>query len=364
VAYDVPQKQLAPRIWLRLTGEAKQCVESMDVKELATEDGVDKLMRLLDKQFLKEEHDEIDKAVSVFWGCRRATGQSMESYLMTMKLAKKQMEREDPDTTIGDQAYAVRLLKRAGLSAQDKQAVLSATGARYDTDLIEKALRRLFPDVSLIDKRGLRREHGTGPRRFGGKSSGKGKGFKGVKFRSTYAAEEAEDSEESEEEAMIGEDAEDGEYYDEEDSEDHEAYLQEADEADDDDDDQDPLEEAMASFRTAKQKLGEAKKRQQRGYGKGRGKSRATSSGNKEDSLEEKKKKTKCSSCHQYGHWHGDPACPNVKSGKDSPYKPKPRVAGAHFAAGFPVDDKDDDKDKAKREKSRKREPRVSTLEC
>lgn len=169
LAYDVPQKQLAPRIWLRLTGEANQCVEDMDVKELATEDGVDKLMKVLDKQFMQEDYDEIDKAVSVFWGCRRATGQNMESYIMTMRLAKNQMEKEDPDTTIGDQAYAVRLLKRAGLSAQDKQAVLSATRARYDTDLIEKALRRLFPDVSLIDKRGLRREHGTGPRRFGGK---------------------------------------------------------------------------------------------------------------------------------------------------------------------------------------------------
>ena len=167
LAYDVPQKQLAPRIWLRLTGEAKQCVESIDVKELAKEDGVDKLMKVLDKQFMKEEYDEIDKAVSVFWSCRRAAGQNMESYILTMRLAKNQMEKEDPDTTIGDQAYAVRLLKRAGLSAQDKQAVFECHGSQIrhgpDRTSIEKVVPRCVGDrQAKLEKRTRHRSEKMG----------------------------------------------------------------------------------------------------------------------------------------------------------------------------------------------------------
>ena len=47
--------------------------------------------------------------------------------------------------------------------------------------------------------------------------------------------------------------------------------------------------------------------------GKGKGDRRST---------DERKKKSQCASCKQYGHWHGDAECPNVKNGKDPPRQP------------------------------------------
>ena len=49
LAYTVPKEQLGPRIWLRLTGEAKKAVEHLDVdKDIAVETGVENLLKVLD----------------------------------------------------------------------------------------------------------------------------------------------------------------------------------------------------------------------------------------------------------------------------------------------------------------------------
>ena len=54
LAYNVPKEQLGPRIWLRLTGEAKTAVEHLDIEdEIAVEEGVDNLRKCLDKEFLQ-----------------------------------------------------------------------------------------------------------------------------------------------------------------------------------------------------------------------------------------------------------------------------------------------------------------------
>ena len=133
LAYNVPKEQLGPRIWLRLTGEAKIAVEHLNIDtDITVEDGVTNILKAPDKEFLQEEFDEIDEVVSVFWNLRRETGQTMGNYIMAMHTAKIKMEKEDPDGKIGEKAYAVRLPKRAGLSREEKQQVLSATGAQYE----------------------------------------------------------------------------------------------------------------------------------------------------------------------------------------------------------------------------------------
>ena len=113
MAFQVPKEQQAPRVWLRLAGEAKDAVEHLDMEgEGATEKGLDVLLAVLDTEFVEEECDRVDEAVSYFWNLRHEYGQSMETYLSNMHQAKMRMKKEDPNTTIGDKAYAVRLLRR------------------------------------------------------------------------------------------------------------------------------------------------------------------------------------------------------------------------------------------------------------
>ena len=59
---------------------------------------------------------------------------------------------------------------------------------------------------------------------------------------------------------------------------------------------------------------------------KGRGKGETRS-------VDQRKKKSKCSSCKQTGHWHGDPECPNVKSGQDPPRDPGAAASSVNYNA-------------------------------
>ena len=105
MAFQVPKEQQAPRVWLRLAGEAKDAVEHLDMEtELATEKGLDLLLGVLDQGFVEEECDRVDEAVTYFWNLRREYGQSMETYIANMHQAKQRMKKEDPTTTIGDKA--------------------------------------------------------------------------------------------------------------------------------------------------------------------------------------------------------------------------------------------------------------------
>ena len=120
-AFQIPPEQQAPRIWLRLGGEAKDVVEHLDMKrDLASDKGLENLLAVLDAEFIEEECDRVDEAVTFFWNLRREYGQSMETYVQNMQQAKLRMKKEDPATTIGDKAYAVRLLKKAGLTSAER----------------------------------------------------------------------------------------------------------------------------------------------------------------------------------------------------------------------------------------------------
>ena len=152
-AFQVPKEQAGPRVWLRLAGETEDAVEHLDmVTDLATEKGLEILLDVLDLEFVEEECDRVDEAVTNFWNLRREYGQPMETYIANMDQARFRMKKEDPTTTIGDKAYAVRMLKKAGLTREEQQQVLSATNAEYDAKKIETALKRLFKSITVTDR--------------------------------------------------------------------------------------------------------------------------------------------------------------------------------------------------------------------
>lgn len=119
--FGIAEEQLAPRVYVRRDGEAKVAVDYLDiVTDLAVEDGMRTLLKVLDKEFERETYDAVEDAVELFWTCRRSAGQTMESYIMQMRTARLHMKQNDPDTAISEQAYAVRLLRKAGLTTAER----------------------------------------------------------------------------------------------------------------------------------------------------------------------------------------------------------------------------------------------------
>ena len=329
-AFDVPAKNLAPRVWLKLRGEAKEAVEHLEISELNTDDGMDVLWDILDKAFGQIEVEKLEECMDGFWSFRRTYGMDMESYITGLRTAKRRMEKEDPGSKLSDKAYSVRLLKRSGLSIEEKRQVLAATNAVYETKQIEQALLQMFRDAARYDKA----RAGQFRVKSGGKASGKGR-WKPRFQRGTYFAEEEDEQGEITEEE-VDEERFQYEAYNAGDLEEDEQYH---DEADVDDELEREESEALAAFLSAKQRLNKAKRLNQRGSngggrgGGGGGRGSGSQRPSQQD-IKDRKSKSRCSDCRQYGHWHGDPECPKVKSGEVPVRQPRDaQYADAHYAS-------------------------------
>ena len=53
----------------------------------------------------------------------------MDSYIVALKQCKLRMEKEDPNSKLSDVAYGLRMLKSAGLTADERRQVLSSTAS-------------------------------------------------------------------------------------------------------------------------------------------------------------------------------------------------------------------------------------------
>ena len=213
--------------------------------------------------------------------------------------------------------------------------IFFSSGGRYNSSSIEKVMRFRCAAIHTEEKKGSYEK--TGGRRDDRQPYGRKKQFQGYKksdrsrpskpskYQSAHVADQDEPNE-SEEDDEHG-------HTDEEDLEqEQEAYqasqgsweaegYEEWQEQEEEFESAGSLAEAYAAGWRAKSKS--AEQRKARGYkskgdkggGKGKGKRRPAES----RSVDDRKKTSKCSSCGQRGHWHGDASCPNVLNGTDPP---------------------------------------------
>ena len=61
---SVPEEKRAPAIFMTLTGEAREAILNMDIEKLTEKTGVNNLMAVLNKMYLK---DEISQAYEAYF---------------------------------------------------------------------------------------------------------------------------------------------------------------------------------------------------------------------------------------------------------------------------------------------------------
>ena len=144
----------------------------------------------LDTEYQEEVYIEADEALAEFERCRRSPGQSMRDYLLSLRLARVRVERQDPGSEISDLSYARRMLRKSGLTKLEQRQVLGTAGAAWDANTIETALIMMYGDAHQDNKGRARQLDGGGrdsrPRpshsmssastRSGGSSSYRGRG--------------------------------------------------------------------------------------------------------------------------------------------------------------------------------------------
>ena len=333
--YKLEDGELAMLIYLSTTGEPRAILNQLEIAEMREEGGLSRVLRLLDESFGARSDERFEQRQEEYLQFRRTPGMSISAYISTLKRLRTEYLREDEHTVISDKSFAQRLLTRAGLSRRERMDVFFSSGGKYSSGPIEKVLRFRCANVHHDEKResstrykyGQRprdeRGHPTKPRKqmFPKRSDRK---HNRPTRHHTHVADQEEDepNEYSEEEEGLSElDREDfeqealaeggGDYGDEE----YEDIPEEEGE-EDDWDTVEQLKDAYAAGWRAKQQS--AEQRKGRGYKNQKGKSKGKGT-KKERAPDERKRTSRCSSCKQMGHWHGDACCPNVISGKDPP---------------------------------------------
>ena len=306
--YGISDDKLAPLVCLALDsglGKPRDLLSHLDiVEDICTATGFIEIFKTLDIEYVREAYIKADDAQTKYEKCSRKPYENMHDYIKDLKKAKRHLEMEDPGSTISDVSFARRLLRRSGLTRMEQRQVLAACGARWDVVAITDALKLMYGDAHLEDKRrSTAMHHRWVPAASKGKGKGKDKDKdKDAKNSGTYHADEADDD--SEEDANGTEGAEDSDEEDDEDESDDE-------EGDEDGGPDDPEELMETYFQGLKAK----KKLKDLGYSR-----KPASTGGKRD----RKKNSTCKDCKGKGHWSGDAECPKVKDGTVAPFVPKP----------------------------------------
>ena len=336
-------------IYLSCQDEAREILNQLEVREMQEPGRLNRVLRLLEESYGSRAEERFEEKQEAYLAYRRAPGQSVAAYVSNLKRLRSEYLKEDEGTTISDRSFAQRLLTRAGLTRRERLDIFYSAGGKYDSKQIEQVMRFRCGKIHTEETSQKSSSSKPYPRLVdrSGKPAAPGKAFYPRRsdrkpYRSSHHQshladqeepeghgedpEEDSDLEDLEQEALLaGQAEEQGDY--EEDDEDFVEDEEEVEEIEN-------LKEAYAAGWRAKQQSADTKK--SRGYfqpkGKGKGKGKDTRK------AEDRKKNSQCASCKQYGHWHGDPTCPNVISGKDPPRgggkSPGKASSGAQCADG------------------------------
>ena len=140
--YSVPEDKQGLLLYLALeAGKGCPCdlFSAYTVDEVAALNPAD-IWKRLNKEYEEDKYIEADDALADYEKCRRAPGRSIRGYLMTLRLARVRMQREDPGSSISDLSCARRMLRRSGPTRIEQRQVLGSAGAAWDADSIETAL--------------------------------------------------------------------------------------------------------------------------------------------------------------------------------------------------------------------------------
>ncbi len=341
--FRLEDHELALLIYLSCEGEPRQILNQLEMDEIQEPGGLGRVLKLLEDSYGSRSDERFEEKQEAYLSYRRTPGTSVAAYIATLKRLRQEYLKEDEGTTISDRSFAQRLLSRASLHRRERMDIFFSAGGKYASAAIEKVLRFRCQHVHVDEKKpyaprkqqfvSRKPDKGSGHYRRSDRRSGRAGGRHHAHVADAENPDDPEDEddedadeEDFEKEVLMGnlgpDDAEDDEdYYDYEGQnwDDNEWWGEE----EEDTYEMDDLRDAYAAGWKAKQKAAEGRKARgyhetKKGGGKGKGKKGGGKRPPDTRSVEDRKKKSKCSACGQYGHWHNDPECPKCR-GPSSP---------------------------------------------
>ncbi|CAE8738251.1 unnamed protein product, partial [Polarella glacialis] len=315
----VPKKKQATVLFYKLRGRAWTDAETLDIKELQKDHGMD-----IYKAWVRQKYRDLEITT---------IGDNMKEFFRNLHLKKGQSVREFNNefgrlwkklSGMGCGLPALALawyyLYKLMITDQQEATLLSSVGNGYDLEKLQKAAltqirigcgRRGRYDDEKEKKRKGYHGHYKGGRRVKNKFQPRKSNWKDGRneqrnVNMTDQPAEESGSSYSDETSSSDADSDIGEIEEDAAATEHEAYV---------------------TMQTAKMKLRDAKNlRGFRGGGKGGGKGDKDYQKKIDERLQKAKEQSLCSRCKQKGHWHKDDVCPlNGGSGAAGAGSSKPR---------------------------------------
>ena len=138
------KKRQGPAVYLCLKGEAREAVRSIEVKDIAKDDGVETIISKLDEIFLKDETTRAFCAFGDFVEYRRGSGESYTKFILEFE--KRYREVKKHDLTLNEKVQAYFLLKAANLSDDHERLVRTTATLKYKD--MKEQLQKVFGEFN------------------------------------------------------------------------------------------------------------------------------------------------------------------------------------------------------------------------
>ena len=276
---ELDKKKQGVRLLRGLTGLARASVDSLEFDQVATEKGVENIMKRFKEEFAPHLEVSLPRAFEkAIYGQPRSHKETMQEYLLRADRAFFMLTKEG--VTLPDAAVGYVLYRQASLTeSQDLRFSAWAQG-KYDRVTVTTCLRKL--DKVVAEK---------------SKSSG------------TFLQEEDGDGSEHEAYPVEFEDQKD---------EDQFVYVEEGDM--DKIYDEDEIQIVLATYQEVRKAIQSSQKGRRFWKGKGRGSPGQDFFKNKKKiHIEQLKLRTRCARCGNIGHWAKE--CKNEPDGKGKSYQ-------------------------------------------
>lgn len=141
-------KDQALLLYNSLTGEPEQELEHLSVEELYVENGVSKILELLQRPFEQRHIYQKRRFLQDFEGMRRFAGESMRAYVLRFRRVMRSLRAVgiEINATFDEEALGSRLLDRSGLSHSDQRMVLVGTQQSLAFETIAETLALQWPE--------------------------------------------------------------------------------------------------------------------------------------------------------------------------------------------------------------------------
>ena len=281
------------RLLERLSGLAWKAAETLDISEIANENGVSILLDHLESELEPLEYMKTFQVLTHFYNTfKRQRGEQMTEYDTSFRIQCDKLR--EVGSAIEGTTKAWWFLHKAGISDETRQKVVSAAGGTYDYQRLRQALVAIIPDVN----RGSAAESASNPSGFpNNRRVWQKNGKQGTSHRVNQVTDENE---------KVGEDPGEGI---EDDGSIGASDLE---------------QEAEVLITHAARKRAEVDKA--RGYSTVPSKSGSRETPDQRAKrIEELKKRLPCSACKAkgviaYGHWHSDQECPQNQKKESSSF--------------------------------------------